>query len=73
MKLCLVISFVVNLFHVIKMSLQNLKFDLHLTWTKPGPEVDNLGAGVFIQRAGANSSKVCGGAGVYMQGAGVYR
>ena len=26
-----------------------------------------------IQGAVANSSKVCGGAGVYMQGAGVYR
>ena len=36
-----------------------------------------MGAGVgavfFIQRAGANSSKVCVGAGVYGQGAGVYR
>ncbi len=35
-----------------------------------------MGAGVgavfFIQRAGANSSKVCVGAGVYGQGAGVY-
>ena len=33
----------------------------------------NLGAGVFIQRAGANSSKVCVRAGVYGQGAGVHR
>ena len=47
-------------------------------WAKEG---DGVGAGwvdeggtvVFIQRAGANSSKVCVGAGVYGQGAVVYR